>query len=543
MKIFGWSELTKENLKKAILSRKNKLYDGDKVLLSVNSLDDLNVLDARFYLANKNKLFTVKTITDSLEFVELKEIPNKRFFKGDLKRPGDWNIAFHYFIEIKREYEKKFGKIKSYSPERRKYETENGTVTKNLTSLAQWVEDLGIEEYQRMIKPLMLTQKGEFLLMRYGVEEEVPPSKDAEISEDTRTPWEKAEEFWSAWNGFYRECRSVVINMEKEELVITPFKKFFNLEQLEENSMANIMKEVAEASAIEITNKWDGSMHCARWYNEDIFYSTTKALEEECSWRLDDGKQMLLKQQNYIDMLRALPTYTFIFEYIALKDAHIVQYQKEQEGLYLIGIREVVTGKQLTYKEVEIIGKQFGVKTVGVLKETLPSIMNQTETFKSNEKEGWVLNIIDRNGEIKLVKIKCSDYRNVHRLLNKLASINSIIKAIADNTFEELVAQVPESYTSRVIKIASPIFNYVTDMTKETNKYYSKIPSGDKKEVMIWIEANVPSKLKSYVKSKYLGQEYNFLKSNLHSRCPKYIKATEMGLESQINAIFAMEDF
>lgn len=543
MKIFNWSELTKQNITKGILSKKINFYKGDKVMLNVNLDENLSTLDARFYLCNKNKLFTIKTAVQSSEFVELKEVPNTKFFKVDLKRQWGWNIAFHYFIEIKREYEKKFGKIKTYSPEKRTYETENGTVIKNLTSLAQWVEDLGIEKYQRMIKPLMLTQKGEFLLMRYGVEEEIPLPKDTEIVEDTRTPWEKAEEFWNAWDGFYRECRSVVINMEREELVITPFKKFFNLEQLEENSMANIMKEVSEASAIEITNKWDGSMHCARWYDGEVFYSSTKAMDEECSWRLADGKQMLLKQQNYVDMLEALPNYTFIFEYIALKDAHIVQYEKEQEGLYLIGIREVDTGKQLTYKEVEIIGNKFGIKTVGVLKETLPSIMSQADTFKSNEKEGWVLNIINKDGEVKLVKIKCSDYRNVHRLLNKLASINSIIKAIADNSFDELMAQVPESYVGRVVKIASPIFNYVSDMTKETNKYYSKIPSGDKKEAMIWIEANVPKKLKTYVKSKYIGQEYNFLKSNLHTRCPKYIKAAEMGIESQINAIFAMEDF
>ena len=49
--------------------------------------------------------------------------------------------------------------------------------------------------------------------------------------------------FWDRYDGFYRECRSVVIDIEKECIVLCPFSKFFNINELEETSIENIQKE------------------------------------------------------------------------------------------------------------------------------------------------------------------------------------------------------------------------------------------------------------------------------------------------------------
>ena len=66
---------------------------------------------------------------------------------------------------------------------------------------------------------------------------------------------------------FFLECRSVVINLKTEEIVIAPFKKFRNLNECPENDIKVVTEEIKNAKTVEITNKLDGSMQCVRWYN------------------------------------------------------------------------------------------------------------------------------------------------------------------------------------------------------------------------------------------------------------------------------------
>ena len=87
----------------------------------------------------------------------------------------------------------------------------------------------------------------------------------------------------------------------------------------------------------------DGSMQCARWYNNNIFMNGSMVLDKNASFRLEEGISML--NDDYKRMIKENQNYTFIFEYISLKDAHVVLYNKSQEGLYLIGIRNCYTGE------------------------------------------------------------------------------------------------------------------------------------------------------------------------------------------------------
>jgi tRNA splicing ligase len=58
-------------------------------------------------------------------------------------------------------------------------------------------------------------------------------------------------------------------------------------------------------------------------------------------------------------MIKDNPYLTFIFEYISLKDIHTVNYKEEQQGLYLIGIRDVTNGKQWFYSDVKEMAKRY----------------------------------------------------------------------------------------------------------------------------------------------------------------------------------------
>ena len=384
------------------------------------------------------------------------------------------------------------------------------------------IELYGTDEQKRICDPLQLNQYGDLLLIRYGKYTDV-------FSGESEYDF---VEFWDMYDGFYQECRSLVINIIKEELVLTPFKKFRNLNECEENSIENIKKKIEIAKSIEITDKLDGSMQSARWYDNKVIMSGSQALNKSESWRLADGYNMLTTNKNYVTMLKDYSDYTFIFEYISLKDAHVVLYDKSQEGLYLIGVREVETGNQLSYKDVLGLAKKYDVKCTKLYDKTLDEVMSELTVYKAYEKEGFVMNI-----DGHMVKIKCDDYVNIHRILSNISSINLIIQKISEDQFDDLISKVPESYRDRVMNVANIIFNYINETDRIVKELYETADKADKKTFMIWVDNNVDNKFRGYLKNIYVGRENNYLKYGQRLK-----KLKEMGIQDGYSSLFVGED-
>lgn len=401
----------------------------------------------------------------------------------------NWNPVYNLVMEIKNEYAKQFGQI-------------------NIYNLEHWINELNENKYNEIFECLQFNQWNEFVLIRYGL---------AEMQEG----------MWLDPNSIYRECRSIVIDLKRDELVTVPFRKFFNLNEVAENSVDNIKNKISKSKTIEVSDKLDGSMHCARWYNNDIFYTGSMALDENESWRLVEGKEML--NDDYIKMIKENPNLTFIFEYISLKDAHVVLYNKHDEGLYLIGIRDVNNGKEFSYSELIGLASKYNIKSVNLENKTIDELLEEMKYYKSHEKEGWVINIDGHK-----VKLKCDDYVYVHRILDKVSSINIVIQSIAEDKYDDLISKIPDKYRERINCIAREIFNYVKETEKEIIKSYNTAPKDDRKTFMIWVDENVPKNIRGYVRSKFLNSEYSLLKKKGNG----YKKLNELGINIDYSALF-----
>jgi len=432
-----------------------------------------------------------------------------------------WNPVYNMIMEIKKKYLEKFNYIDyhiySY--------TDENNIRKEISCLERWIIDLSISEYKHIIEPLQINQSGTMLLIRYGRYSDVFGGEN-EITNDN---------FWQLYDGFYKECRSVVIDIENNNIILSPFRKFQNLDETEENKLEKIVEKIKNAKSIEITDKLDGSMQSARFYNDQIIMSGSQAIDLNNSWRLQDGYDILINQSNYVKMLKENPEYTFIFEYITLKDAHVVNYKKDDEGLYLLGLRNVYTGEQLLYKQVKKYADKYQVRMTKIFDKTFDDVMKDTKEYKSHEMEGYVLNI-----DSHFIKVKCDDYVQIHKVLSNISSINLIIKHIADNTFDDLICKVPESYKWRVMKVANLVFDYIKNTKIIVNKYYDKSPRNSRKEFMVWVDSNVPKEFRGYVQYMYLGREINYIKSG-NEKSPKYRKLNEMGINNY-SEVFVREE-
>ena len=415
---------------------------------------------------------------------------------------NSWNPVLNKFIEIKETYISSFGKstLYDYNPDEE-------------SCLEYWVRMLGIKEYEDLIKPLQFTEHDGKLLIRYanfeklfGNSEQVNESLSETLEVDFQEKFD-FDSFWDKYDGFYMECRSVVIDIYKNCLILTPFRKFRNLNECEENSIGNIRERIKKARCVEISNKLDGSMQSARWCDNQIIMAGSQALDLTNSWRLEDGYHMLNENPKYKRMLKDFPDDTFIFEYISLNDAHVVHYKKEQEGLYLIGRRSTITGAESSYKEIQMIAKEYGILTTEIYNTSFEDIVNNLDKKKSNEAEGFVLNIDGYK-----VKVKYDDYVRMHRLLSVLSAPNLVIRSIADGNFDDFLSKVPDVYRNRVFNISDKVFAYLNKRESIIQEYLNQAPKTNRKEFMLWTE-NIPREYRGFVRSKYLGEDYNLIKS------------------------------
>lgn len=367
-----------------------------------------------------------------------------------------------------------------------------------------WIAKLNKKEYNDIFNYLQLNQDGNILLIRYGLHE-------------------MQRGLWKNKDSIFRECRSIVIDLESEEIILAPFRKFFNLDEVEENNLHNVFMEIQKAKSVEITDKLDGSMQSARYYNGDVFMAGSMAINKDNSWRLKDGYSML--KGNHRIMLRENKNITFIFEYISLKDTHVVSYKKSQQGLYLIGARDITNGRHFSYKELKEYANKYNVPMTKIENKSIDDILVESRKLKSDKKEGWVINIDEH-----MIKIKCDDYVKLHRILDKVSSINVIIENVAEDRVDDMLSKIPLSHKERITKIIDIIMKYKEEKTKEVYNYYNKAPKDTKKNFMVWVDNNCPKELIGCIKNIYLGRSFNVLKS----RCGNYKKLSDLGLENII---------
>ena len=244
----------------------------------------------------------------------------------------------------------------------------------------------------------------------------------------------------------------------------------------------------------------------------------SQSLDRANSWRLADGYKMLMADDGYSRMLGNNPDITFIFEYISKRDAHVVKY--DTEGLYLIGARNVLDGREASYAEVLAYATEYNLPTTEVYDKTLDEVVSELDAKTSDQAEGFVLNIDGFK-----VKIKYNDYVHMHGMFSARSSVNLIIRSIADNNFDDMIAKIPSAYRGRVMKIAQAVFDYKRKVTDEINVAFAQAPQDDEKTFMIWVTENVDRSIQGYVRNKYLGKPYNVLKKGDH-----YLKLKDMGI-------------
>ena len=408
---------------------------------------------------------------------------------------------FNLIMEVKKEIINRFGNIS--------YDYEHGK-----SCLEKWLRDLNDDTYNKIFSCLKAKQDGNLIIVKYqpyfilfatDEEDEVKFSFD---------------EFWDRYDGIYRECRGITIDIVNDEIVTLPYPKFFNIGEMPETNEELIKEKIANAKRVEFGNKMDGSLVIARYYKDRIIVSSSGELYDD-NYVVKNARKVISNNDGYKRLLVENPDYTCMFESIAEDDIHIVQYLPEDRGLYLTGMRNVKTGEMLFYNDVRKIADNYGVKSTIVYQDTFEEIMSTREDYSASEREGYVVNI-----DGMLVKIKCSDYVKMHKAMSANYSVKSIIHAMFDEEIDDIRAYASPMNKERIEEVVKKINNYCYLMELAVSAYYKSAPT-DRVQFFDWLKSQ-PSFLKNYISKKYLGREYSFIGEKKGVGNTKYLKSTEL---------------
>lgn len=421
-----------------------------------------------------------------------------------------WNPVFNFVMELKYRYFGYFGRF-DYS--------------KSDNMVQYWanaLNDAGVTKYADVLKYVKVIAYNELVLFKYNIIA-VHNDKGYPDEEDTGIT---ITDLWSMYDGFYRECRGVVIDILNDMLVITPFEKFFNLNEIEETMYDNIIEYMTKngitMNDLEITEKIDGCIISVRYYNGRTYISGSGSLDPEINHVIGWVDEYIHHNDNISKMIRCGNDSgfmrTYMFECICPLETHVVEYSEDQYGLYLIGIRDVKYGFTLNYDSVIKTAEYYGVKTTKMYKDyTLDDLIAKMDDSVGSTREGFVVNIDQVTGF--RIKIKYSDYVQLSAIMNNL-SRNNIVKYVYNNELDDIKSILRTKNKLIILeeigRCESIISDYERIYKRLVELYYSKVDEmarfgSDIVTIMNYINTLNPKYVRQDVINIYKGN-YAYLK-------------------------------
>lgn len=285
--------------------------------------------------------------------------------------------------------------------------------------------------------------------------------------------YSKMVTFYDFWNQFYMETRGTVIDIEREELVSCPYRKFFNIGQKPEVDFNLVMEKIEHAKHVTIRDKKDGSMIACSKYRDNLVITTPGSFSSEQSkWA-----RKLLETYNPKFVQQIPNGLTFLFEAIYPENRIVVDYGNEQ-NLYLTNIRSIGTGRMLLDSEVCEFAHHFGFLRPELecsSPQKLSEDIHDENKYPANEKEGWVF-VIQTDTDDLLVKFKVDDYCAVHRAMSLAASPRIIYYVIKEDKFDDFISKIPPIAQVMANNIMQVILNYRETKIRRAEEILKTVP-------------------------------------------------------------------
>lgn len=254
--------------------------------------------------------------------------------------------------------------------------------------------------------------------------------------------YSQSTQYEKHWDEITLACRGVITDDETGKVIIKPFPKFFNYEELPTNDIPWLTSDY-----VYVQEKMDGSLGILFNYDGEWILSTRGSFTSDQAIR---GLEILKARYT----LPAFdPSYAYIVEIIYPENRIVVNYKKEKIiflGVVLNRTYNWEPGNdELHWTTALCILKARGIKKSDIVKTTQvfdlgPELYSTLKALNKANEEGYVLRFFPSNLR---VKIKFEDYVALHRVLTNCSSYDIWENLMKFGKLpEEMLKDVPDEF-------------------------------------------------------------------------------------------------
>jgi T4 RnlA family RNA ligase len=329
-----------------------------------------------------------------------------------------------------------------------------------------------------------------------------------------------------------RQCRGIILEKVTNKIVAYPFDKFFNIQEGHADKV--------DFGTASIQEKVDGSIIKVYYYDNKWNVATNGTIDAKDAETTDS---LTGKKANFYDLFldgieeqgitfseltkKMAPDLTYIFELVHPITRVVIKYEKP--GVYLIGIRNNKTGKEVnTFDDSNETVKNItglGIKRPKTFQFASTEEMIAAAEQLTKDEEGYVV----RDSEFRRVKVKSPLYLKLHYLKsNNELTPKHFIELIQKNETDEFLSAFPE-YKPKIDEIREKLEKYISEVQKDwkflENAFLlqRKFDSKDRKEFAEVAKKTINSGAMFKTLDMYLRGENNL---------PKFITKYIMEMQS-----------
>lgn len=249
-----------------------------------------------------------------------------------------------------------------------------------------------------------------------------------------------AAQYERAWNTVTTQCRGLIVDSGSGRVVARPFPKFFNYEEVIEDSSARL----PDGDPI-ISEKMDGSLGIIYTYGGQTAVATRGSFaSDQAVWATN------WLHENYPYFVQPDGVTTLV-EIIYPDNRIVVDYCGE-EGLWLLGAIDNDTGADIPF---DLITWWPGERA-RQYEWNLEAAIEAAKSSRFDVEEGVVITWLRDSAPSVRLKVKNPRYVELHRIITGL-STRTVHEALANDTFEDLVSAVPDEFYPWVEGVASDL--------------------------------------------------------------------------------------
>ena len=233
-------------------------------------------------------------------------------------------------------------------------------------------------------------------------------------------------QFSKAWDEYTMMCRGLILD-EAGNVISRPFRKFFNLDELESVGLK------LPNEPFEVREKYDGSLGISYWWNGEIYLATRGSFISEQAIM---GTKLLNQRDKMKYPLSS--RWTYLFEIIYPENRIVVDYKGESK-LVLLAIRTVDDGNMSAEVALENIAEFCGFE---VAKKIDADDFTKLKELAKPNSEGFVIKF--ESGF--RVKVKFDEYVRLHRIMTGVNARRVWEVLRAGDNLNEFLQGVPEEF-------------------------------------------------------------------------------------------------